>query len=156
MGEGLGCGDPPARSALYEALLEQVGLVDVLERVLLLRNHDRKRAEADGAAVELLADGRENPPVEPVEPLSVDFEQIQRGRGDPAVDRAGVAHLRVVANALEQPVGPARGPAAAAGDRLGPRLVDRRPEDAGAADHDRPELAGVVEVEPVRYAETVA
>src|SRR5256885_7821358 len=53
-----------ARSALDETLLEQVGLVDVLDRVLLLPDGDRERREADRAAAELRADRAEDLPVE--------------------------------------------------------------------------------------------
>ena len=46
------------RRALEEAALEQVGLVDVLDRVGLLLHGDRERGEADRAAGEALADDR--------------------------------------------------------------------------------------------------
>src|SRR5437867_5128642 len=44
---------PAPRRALDEAELEKVGLVDVLDRVGLLSEADRKRREPNGAAVEL-------------------------------------------------------------------------------------------------------
>src|SRR4051795_12526984 len=101
MKEGLGGRHPAARSALDEAFLEQVRLVDVLERVLFLGYDDRQRAEPDRSPVELLADGAQDLAVEPIEPLVVDLEQVERRGGDGLVDRAGVADLGVVADALE-------------------------------------------------------
>src|SRR5262249_1377842 len=48
--------DPPARRALEEAELEQVRLVDILDRLGLLAERDRERREPDRAAAELLHD----------------------------------------------------------------------------------------------------
>ena len=71
-----------------QALLQQVGLVDVLDRVVLLADRDRERREADRAAGELLADRAQDLAVEAVEPALVDLEQLERRvrglRGDDA------------------------------------------------------------------------
>ena len=69
----------PARRALEHAQLEQVGLVDVLDRVLLLADGDRERREPDRAAGELHADRAQDLAVEAVEPELVDLEQLERG-----------------------------------------------------------------------------
>src|SRR5262249_18415779 len=45
--------DAAARGALQQALLKQVGLEHVLDRVLLLADRDRQSREADRAAGEL-------------------------------------------------------------------------------------------------------
>src|SRR5262245_51783974 len=57
--EGVRRRHAPARRALQEPALEQVGLVDVLDRVLLLLHGDRERREPDRAAAEALADDAE-------------------------------------------------------------------------------------------------
>ena len=108
MGErGVG-GHAAARRAHEEPLLEQVGLVDVLDRVGLLADRHRERRQAHRAAAELLADGAQDLAVEPVEPGRVDLEQVERLARHVRVDVAGAAHLGEVAHALEQPVGHAR------------------------------------------------
>ena len=74
--------DASARRALQESELEQVRLVDVLDRLRLLAERDRERREADRAAAELLDDARRSVAVEPLEPRLVDLEQRERLLGD--------------------------------------------------------------------------
>src|SRR6185312_16591371 len=62
----------PAGGALDQPLLEQVGLIDVLDRVLLLPHRDRERRETDRPAVELRADRAEDLAVEAIEAELVD------------------------------------------------------------------------------------
>ena len=64
--------------ALDQPLLQQVGLVDVLDRVLLLAHRDRQRREADRAAGELPADRAEDLAVQAVKAPLVDLQQLQR------------------------------------------------------------------------------
>src|SRR4051794_6488154 len=97
---GLAGGDAAARGALDEALLEQIRLVDVLERVLLLGDDDREGRQAYGAAVELLDDRAEDLAVEAVEAFVVDFHEVEGGGGDLRVDGARVADLGEVPDAL--------------------------------------------------------
>ena len=148
--------DATARRAHDQALLQQVRLVDVLDRVLLLADRNRERREADRAAAELRADRPEDVAVEAIEAALVDLEQIQRLGGDPGVDVAAAADLGEVSHALEQPVGHARRAARARGERLGPGGVDLHAEDARRAADDLPELGRVVQVEPWRDPEAVA
>src|SRR5512141_1857127 len=56
-----------AGRALEQAALEQIGLVDVLDRVRLLRHGDRERRKADGPAAEVGADGGEDLAVEAIQ-----------------------------------------------------------------------------------------
>src|SRR5688572_12630796 len=65
---------PAARGALEQPLLEQVRLVDVLDRVLLLADRRAERRQADGAAVEARADRMEDLAVQAVEAEVVDLE----------------------------------------------------------------------------------
>jgi hypothetical protein len=71
-------GDPAARSPLEEPGLEEIRLVEVLERSAVLAEGSGDRADADRAAAELLDDRRENPAVELVEAVLVDFEAGER------------------------------------------------------------------------------
>ena len=94
-------GDPPARGALDEPLLEQVGLVDVLDRVGLLADRDRQRGQADRAALELLADRPQDVAVEPVQAGVVDLQQVERlrraprGRSRPAARTSAKSRTRL-------------------------------------------------------------
>ena len=66
-----GC-DAPARRAHEQALLDEVRLAHVLERVALLGAGGGERLDADRAAVELLDDRAQQRAVELVEPELVD------------------------------------------------------------------------------------
>ena len=142
----------PARRALEEAELEQVRLVDVLDRLRLLAERDGERREPDRPAAELLDDAAQELAVEPLEAGAVDLEQRERLLGDLRRDDALVAHLGDVAHAAQDAVRDARRAARAAGDELGGVLVDLDAEDPRRAAHDRRELVGVVEVEAERQA----
>src|SRR4029079_5983752 len=48
-----------SRRALQKTKLQQIGLVDVLDRVRLLTERDRERREAHRPPTELVRDGRE-------------------------------------------------------------------------------------------------
>ena len=80
--------DAAARRALQEAELEQVRLVDVLDRVRLLADRGGERREADRAAVELLDDRPQQRAVDALEPALVDLEQVERLARDLGRDRA--------------------------------------------------------------------
>ena len=60
-------GAASARGALEQAALQQIGLVDILDRVGLFADRDGQRGEPDGAAAEVGADRAEDLAVEPVE-----------------------------------------------------------------------------------------
>ena len=75
-------GDPAARRALEEALLEEEGLVDVLEGVALLAHGGGDGLHAHRAAAELLDDGEQDLPVHRVEAGGVDLQALER-RGRP-------------------------------------------------------------------------
>ena len=147
--------DPPSRGALEEALLEQIGLVDVLDRVRLLSHRDRQRAEADRAAAELGADRAQDLAVQPVEPGRVHLEHVEGVGGHARVYMACPAHLGEVADPLQQAVRHPGRAARARGDRPGARLVDLHLEDARRAKHDPGELGRLVQLQPVGDAEAV-
>src|SRR5512133_4397144 len=91
-------GRAPAWGALQQAALQEIGLVDVLERVGLVVDGDGQGREADGTAGELRAYGGEDLAVEAVESQLVDLQHRQRRVGRRVVDRAGAAHLGPVAH----------------------------------------------------------
>src|SRR5580658_2303543 len=62
-----------AGSALKQSALEQIGLVDVLDRVLLLPHRHRQGRQPHRAAPELLAQGAEDLAVQAVEAERIDF-----------------------------------------------------------------------------------
>ena len=97
-----------ARRALEEAELEQVRLVDVLDRVGLLAERDGERRQADRAALELERDRAQELAVGALEPLAVDLHQRQRLARDLVRDRALVAHLGDVADTTQDAVGDSR------------------------------------------------
>src|SRR5947209_5406948 len=66
------------RSALDQAPLEEVGLIHVLDRVLLLPYGHRQCGQPDRAAGKLFADRAQDLPVQPIEPFVIDLEQIER------------------------------------------------------------------------------
>ena len=111
-----GRGDAAARRALEEAGLEEVGLVEVLERAAVLAERGGDRADADGTAAELLDDRREDPPVELVEAVLVHLEARQRLARGLEVDLVAAGDLGEVAQAAQQAVGDARRAAAARAD----------------------------------------
>src|SRR5437867_7495359 len=79
----------PAWRALDEALLDEEGLVDLLQSRGFFSDHHRERVETDRTAT-ILADQRlEQPAIHVVEAALVDLQEAQRlarhGERDPAV-----------------------------------------------------------------------
>ena len=72
---GAAGGDAAARGALEESLLDQVGLVEVLERPGVLADRDGQRLDAGGAAVVVLDQRAQDLAVDVVEAELVDLEQ---------------------------------------------------------------------------------
>jgi len=114
-----------ARRAHEKAAHDEVGLVDVLQRVGLLAERHGKRLETDGPAVELLDDRLQDVSVELVEPLAVHLQQLQGSETDVVTDAPLMAYLGEVADAAKQPVGDARRAARATGDGGCRSLIER-------------------------------
>ena len=109
-------GDPAARGALQEALLDQERLQHVLDRVALLADRRGEVVDADRAAGELVEHRAQQLAVHHVEARRVDVEHRERVVGDVARDLAVGAHLGEVAHAPQQPVDDPRRAARAARD----------------------------------------
>ena len=146
----------PARRALHEALLDQIRLDDLLDRVARLGQRRRDGVDADRPAAVIERDHVEIAPVHRVHAGGIDLERLQRLVGDRAVDRRRARHMREVAHALEQPPRDARRAARAPRDLVGAVGRHRNAEHARAARHDQLEFLLGVEIEPHRNAEAVA
>ena len=144
------------RRAVEEAELEQVRLVDVLDRLDLFADHRGDGRAADRAGRELLDDGREEAAVGGVEALVVDVHRVHRRLASRGADAAVASDLGVVAHAAQQAVDDARRappPPRDDVDRL--RLDVARSGCRRSADDRRPARPWVV-VEPIDGAEAVA
>src|SRR5688572_4221331 len=111
--------DATARSATEESLLEQVGLVDVLDRVARFGHGCGDRLDADRSAFVVLDQDFQDSAVLSVEAGTIDFEPRAGVVDDRFVDPPAAVDLRKVASAPEQAVGDARSSARAFGQRAG-------------------------------------
>ncbi len=147
---------PALRRPVQEADPEEERLVDVLDRLRLLREDRAQGGHAHGAAAELLDDGREQAAVGRVEADHVDLEDAHRLLDGRQRDPAVTVDLRVVAHASKEPVDDPRGGPPAAGDGGGGLVRHLDSEDPGRAADDRDEVLLGVEVEPVDRPEAIA
>ena len=116
MAEGVRRQQPPARRALHEAQLDEIGLDDVLDRVARLGERGGDGLDADRAAAELDGDRVEIAPIHLVEPNDVDVEQLERAVGERARHALCAFDHGEVAHAPKQAPGDARRAARAPGD----------------------------------------
>ena len=93
VGVGAGAGHAAARGALDEALLEQIGLDNVLDRVAGLGDGGGEGVHADRAAAVVLDQGLEEAAVVGVEAGLVDLEPGQGAGGGEAVDGGGAREI---------------------------------------------------------------
>ena len=100
--------DATSRRALDEPELQEVRLVDVLDRVRLLAERDRERRQADRPAAEALRDRAQQLPVDALQPALVHLVQLQRLARDLDGDGALVPDFGDVADAAEDAVRDAR------------------------------------------------
>src|SRR5918994_2425099 len=141
--------------ALHQAALQEIRLVDVLDRVARLAEGHGDRTDPHRPAVELLDDEREVLPVYPVEPESVHTLHRQRRPRSLLVHRPLAYHLSVVAHPPQEPVGDAWSAAASGGELVRARFGYRDLQDPRVPDHDLLEVLGRVVIEPGVEAEAV-
>src|SRR6267143_4968665 len=128
-------GAAAARRASQKATLHEERLVYLLEGAGILAHRRGDSGEPDGPALELLDDRLQDPAVHVVEPELVHVQAFQRLARHLRGDLSAGADLSVVAHPLEEPVGDARGAAAAPRDlgdacRVGGHGQDpRRPDE---------------------------
>src|SRR5205085_2475995 len=108
------------------------------------------------AAGEALADDPQDLPIEAVETLVVDLQQVESGFSDSAGDDAAMPYLGVIADAFQQSVGHARSSPAALSDGHRTSVFDRDLEQPGRAPHDASEVLSVVMLEPMLNPEAIA
>src|SRR6266540_3737551 len=145
-----------AGRALQETELEQVRLVDVLDRVGLLAEGHSEGREPNRPPVEAFHDRAQELAVDPLKALSVDLEQLERLGRDLSRHCPLMPHLGDIPYAAKDAVRDPRGAARAAGDLLGRVIGDLHVENASRAPHDQSELGRVVVVEPEGHPEAVA
>ena len=146
----------PARGPLQQPLLEQIGLIDVLDRLLLLVDRRRQGREPDRPAGELGRDRLQDGAVVAIEPGFVDLEQPKGLGGDGLRDHPGAPNLGEVPDPFQEPVrDPWRPPRALGDHSLAPGL-DLDLEDARRAVDDQRQVVGLVMLEPLADPEAVA
>ena len=133
-------GDAPPRGPLQQPLLEEVRLVDVLDRVGRLPHAVGEGPEAHRPALEGLGEPAEDLAVELLQAERVHLQQLQRLLGDGAVHAGDAPHLGDVADPAQQAVGDPRRPPRALGQDGGAVVVDVDVEQAGGPADDRREL----------------
>src|SRR4030095_2187262 len=101
-----------ARSTLQEADLEEIRFVHVFDCVDLLTEDSGNRVDADGTSAETFDNCAKQLPIDVVETMLVDIEELQRIASNRSRDFAGSFDFREIAAAFQQPVcDPRRSPA---------------------------------------------
>ena len=149
-------GDAAAGGAVEEADLDEEGLVDLFEGVLLFGERGGEGVEADGAAIVFLDDGAEEAAVEFVEAVGVDFEHFEGSHGGGTVDFPLGSYFRKITDAAEEAVGDAGCASGTHGDFGGAVAIDGDAEDLGGALDDPAEFVVGVELEAEEDAEAGA
>src|SRR5580704_16792832 len=156
MTEGVRRQEAPARRALHEAKLDEIGLDDVLDRIARLGERGGDGLDSDRAATELDGDHVEITSIHLVEPNDVDVEQLERAVGERARHAVCAFDHGEVAHAPEQAPSDAGRAARAPGDLVRAVIGKREADHAGAARDNALQLLCGVKIEPDRNAETIA
>src|SRR5437763_2382191 len=109
-------GDATARRTHQQALLDEVRLADVLERVALFGARRRQGLDPNRATIELLHDAPEQIAVELVQSQRIHPEALERRSGDVTGHPAIALDLGEVAHATQKMVGDPRRPSRAPTD----------------------------------------
>ena len=148
-------GHPPARGPRDHAGPHQERLAHLLDGGGFFADGDRQRGHPDRSATEAAGQRGQHRPVEPVQAQFVDVVDRQGGLGDIPGDDAVGAHLGVVTDPAQQPVGDARGAARASRDLRAGIRGELDAEDARRAGQHPFQLGGLVEVHVRGEAEPV-
>ena len=136
--------------------MDQIRLVHLFERSLILTDGNRDRAETNRSAVEALGDCPEILAVGAIEAILVDTEKLQRLQRSLAINAIPTAHLRNIAHAPQDAVGDARCAPRPTRDLARGILIDRQTENARRARDDEQQLVRRVVLESQRDTETIA
>ncbi len=153
---GIGRQHAPARRALDEALLDEIGLDNVLDRIARLGKTRRDRLDANGPAAEVDRDHVEIAPVELVEAETVHMQPRQRLVGDLLRHGFGPRHFRKVSHAPQQAAGDARCAARTPRDLARAGIGHTEPHQPRPAPDDQFQFLDRVEIQPHRNAEAVS
>ena len=136
-------------------MLDQKRFDHIFERAPLFANGRGETVDPHRTPVELIDDGAEKLTIERVETERVDFEQIERGDRDLGGDTAVTAHLGVIARAAQQAIRDTRRTARSLGDPPCAFASQRHTEDGCRSFHDRGQILGAVELEPLHDTEAI-
>ena len=120
-----------ARSAIYEANLNQVRLDDFFDCIFLFVNRRGQGADAHRPALELFNNRCEKLSIHLVETVSINFHPIQRIIRDFVRDTSFVIDFGVVANASQQTVDDSRSAARPFRNLLRAALVNLNVQNTG-------------------------
>ena len=101
---GVAGGHASACRAHHVTLLYQVGLDDIHDRVGFFADRSGDRLQPDGAAVELLDDGLQDPSVHLVQTVLVDVQEGEGGLRHLFVDDTLGFHLGIIPDPLQESV----------------------------------------------------
>src|SRR5581483_6212980 len=145
--------DAAARGAVQEADLHKKRFVDFFDRVGFFSEDGGKRVHADRAALIFLNDGEEEPAVNFVKALLVDFEHFQGGFGGRLIDFASAADLCVVTDPSQQTVRDSGSAPGTASDLPGAGIVNGYGENFCGTLDDNLQVFWSVELEAQNDAE---
>src|SRR5277367_5633411 len=97
-------GDSSTWSSVQETDLDQKWFVDFFDGVGFLCQPCGQRVQSDWAALIFFDDGQQQLAIYLVEAVTIHFQHLQCGLSGWQVDLARASHLRVVANAAQQPI----------------------------------------------------
>ena len=118
---------PASTGPVQKASLDEIGLVDVLEGALVFLNSGGERLHPTGPPTEFIDDRQEDVPIHLIETGGIDAQPRQGLLGDRSGNLSLRLHLRIVTDALDQPVDDARCAACAACDLRSALLVNGMP-----------------------------
>lgn len=87
-----------------EALLDQVGLVDVFDGFGWLAHADRQRLESDRSALKHLTDRHQHGPGRLVESTMINAKELEPISSNVFIDRGVSFHCREVSHLAKQPI----------------------------------------------------
>ena len=96
------------RRALYEAHLQQVWFVEILNRVRLVTRERRYGCQSDRIVAVMLENIPQQATIRRVEPELVNLKELQRFSGHHCIDNPIAVDISIITHAPQQPVGDAR------------------------------------------------
>ena len=138
------------------ALLDQIGLQYIFDRVPLLAQRRSQVVDSYRPAIELVDHGQQQTTVEVVEATLVDIEQVQCLVGDHPGNVALPPDLGEVAYPAQQAIGDSRRTAGALGDFRRALRLDLQAENAGRPTDDGRQVLDVVELQALDDTEAIA